>query len=103
MRANSQPVCDGGLGFDYRLHMGIPAFWIKQCERPRNDWEDSHWSVQDIVHTMCYRRRDEHCVAYVECHDQSLVGDKTTSMWLFDAEIYTGMSTLTPPSYIIER
>jgi 1,4-alpha-glucan branching enzyme len=38
------------------------------------------------------RRYKEPCIAYAESHDQALVGDKTISMWLFDAEIYTNMS-----------
>ncbi len=38
-----------------------------------------------LVHTLTNRRYDEKCIAYVECHDQALVGDKTISMWLFDA------------------
>ena len=26
----------------------------------------------------------EPCIAYAECHDQALVGDKTISFWLMD-------------------
>lgn len=50
--------------------------------------------MSTLVHTLTNRRYDEKCIAYVECHDQALVGDKTISMWLFDAEIYSNMSVL---------
>ena len=46
---------------------------------------------------------DEKCVAYVECHDQSLVGDKTSLMWMLDAEIYSGMSVLSEETWTIHR
>lgn len=39
----------------------------------------------DILHTLVNRRHDEKCIVYSESHDQALVGDKTISMWLFDA------------------
>ena len=32
-----------------------------------------------------------------------LAGDKTVAMWLFDAEIYTGMSTFQEATPVIER
>ena len=41
---------------------------------------------------MTNRRHLENCIAYTECHDQALVGDKTLAMWLFDKEIYENMS-----------
>lgn len=31
------------------------------------------------------------------------MGDKTISMWLFDAEIYTGMSTFDKATPVVER
>ena len=34
---------------------------------------------------------------------QALVGDKTLAFWLMDAEMYTHMSILSPPSLIIDR
>ena len=40
---------------------------------------------------MCLRRPGEHTVAYVESHDQALVGDKTLIFRLADASMYTDM------------
>ena len=34
---------------------------------------------------------------------QALVGDKTIAFWLMDKEMYTHMSTMSPPSAIIDR
>ena len=42
-------------------------------------------------------------MAYVECHDQALVGDKTLAFWLMDSEMYTNMSTLSPRTPVIDR
>lgn len=93
------PVSEGGVGFDARLAMSIPDFWVKYLkERP-----DEHWSMSEMVSTLCNRRYTEKAIAYVESHDQSIVGDKTTAFWLMDAEMYTGMSTLNEPSFVIER
>jgi len=46
---------------------------------------DDNWKMGDITHTLINRRMDEKVIAYVESHDQALVGDKTIAMWLFDA------------------
>lgn len=50
---------------------------------------------------MC--RYHEKCIAYAECHDQALVGDKTIAFWLMDAEMYINMSTLSPRTVVIDR
>ena len=94
-----RPVAEGGVGFDFRLAMAIPDFWIKTLKHTR----DEHWKMTDIRHALCNRRYTEGTVGYAESHDQGLVGDKTVAMWLFDAEIYTGMSALQPPSAVVER
>eukprot|EP00887_Chlorella_sp_A99_P001269 scaffold14.g1269.t1 len=39
----------------------------------------------------------------MESHDQALVGDQTVAFRLMGAEMYTGMSALTPPSPVVER
>ena len=83
-----RPVKEGGFGFDYRLAMAIPDMWIKLLK----EVGDYDWSMSHIVHTLTNRRHDEKCIAYAESHDQSIVGDKTTSMWLLNADIYTGMN-----------
>lgn len=81
------PIEDGGIGFDYRLGMGLPDLWIKLVkEQP-----DDAWDLSKIWGDMCLRRKGEKTVAYVESHDQALVGDKTMLMRLADANIYTDM------------
>ena len=56
-----------------------------------------------ICHTLANRRYGEKCIAYAESHDQALVGDKTLAFWLMDKEMYTHMSTMSPPNLIIDR
>ena len=93
------PVEKGGVGFDARLAMSIPDFWVKYLKtRP-----DEQWSTFEMVSTLCNRRYSEKAIAYVESHDQSIVGDKTTAFWLMDAEMYGGMSALNEPSVVIQR
>lgn len=89
---------DGGIGFDYRLSMFMPDMWIKLMKTP-----DEGWSMGHIVHSLTNRRWKEGAVGYCESHDQAIVGDKTISMWLFDAEIYHGMSKLQQPSLQVGR
>jgi 1,4-alpha-glucan branching enzyme len=82
------PIEDGGIGFDYRLNMSVPDNWIKLLKEVKDD----AWNMGNIAHTMTNRRYKEKCVTYAESHDQSIVGDKTIAMWLFDSDIYTKMS-----------
>ncbi|WP_426061917.1 alpha amylase C-terminal domain-containing protein [Hymenobacter sp. B1770] len=87
-----RPIDEGGIGFDYRLAMGIPDFWIKLLKHTPDDY----WPLGDLWHTLSNRRVGEKTVAYAESHDQALVGDKTLAHWLFDAGIYTHMQALDP-------
>ncbi|KAJ6742441.1 14-ALPHA-GLUCAN-BRANCHING ENZYME, partial [Salix viminalis] len=73
------PVQDGGVGFDYRLHMAVADKWIELLQK-----KDEDWRMGDIVHTLTNRRWLEKCVSYAESHDQALVGDKTIAFWLMD-------------------
>ncbi len=75
---------DGGYGFDYRLAMGIPDYWIKMIKEK----SDEQWGVFDIFWKLTDRRRDEKTISYVESHDQALVGDKTVIFRLIDADMY---------------
>lgn len=77
----------GGLGFDYRLGMGIPDYWIKILKHQR----DEEWDIHQIFHTLTNRRWKEKTIAYAESHDQALVGDKTIAFWLMDKEMYWHM------------
>lgn len=78
------PLTDGGMGFDYRLAMGIPDYWIKLLKEKK----DEDWNVTDIFWTLTNRRSDEKTISYVESHDQALVGDKTVIFRLIDSDMY---------------
>ena len=75
---------DGGMGFDYRLAMGIPDYWIKMIKEKR----DEDWGVFDIFWKLTDRRQDEKTISYAESHDQALVGDKTIVFRLIDSDMY---------------
>lgn len=91
-------LSDGGVGFDYRLAMGIPDYWIKLLKHTR----DEDWNVSQLWHELTNRRADEKTINYVESHDQALVGDKTTIFWLADAEMYWKMR-VSDESLVIDR
>lgn len=82
------PIEDGGIGFDYRLAMGLPDMWIKTVKETK----DEFWDINKMWCDMCLRRPGEGTVAYVESHDQALVGDKTMIFRLADANMYTDMN-----------
>ncbi|XP_037491029.1 1,4-alpha-glucan-branching enzyme 1, chloroplastic/amyloplastic [Jatropha curcas] len=92
------PVEDGGVGFDYRLHMAIADKWIEILQK-----RDEDWRMGDIVHTLTNRRWLEKCVAYAESHDQALVGDKTIAFWLMDKDMYDFMALDRPSTPLIDR
>lgn len=81
------PVEDGGIGFDYRLAMGLPDMWVRTIKEKK----DEEWNLGKMWGDMCLRRPGEKSVAYVESHDQALVGDKTLIFRLADASMYTDM------------
>lgn len=81
------PHQDGGLGFDYRMAMGVPDFWIKMIK----EVSDDDWDVGTIFHELTSKRLDEKVVSYAESHDQALVGDKTIIFRLVDKEMYFSM------------
>ena len=87
MAGMARKVDEGGIGFDYRLAMGIPDYWIKVLKEK----SDEAWNLQEIYGTLLNRRHGEKHVAYVESHDQSLVGDKTIAFRLMDKEMYWHM------------
>ena len=84
----ARPLGDGGIGFDYRLAMGVPDFWIKTLKEKR----DEDWNLGEVYGTLLNRRWTEKHVGYLESHDQALVGDKTLAFRLMDAEMYTNMA-----------
>jgi len=77
----------GGVGFDYRLAMGIPDYWIKLIKHVPDD----NWHVGAIWAELINRRDDEKTISYAESHDQALVGDKTIIFRLIDKDMYTNM------------
>ena len=83
----ARPVAEGGLGFDYRLAMGVPDQWIKLLKETR----DEDWNLGAIYRSLLDRRFGEKHVGYVESHDQSLVGDKSLAFQLMDQEMYGNM------------
>jgi 1,4-alpha-glucan branching enzyme len=93
----ARPIEEGGFGFDYRLAMGLADYWVRQAKIA-----DEHWSPTDIYWAMLNRRRDEKHVAYVESHDQSLVGDKTLAFRYMDASMYWHMAR-DRRNYLVDR
>lgn len=81
------PVEYGGIGFDYRLSMGMPDFWIKTLKKKDDDWD-----MQSIYHELSTSRYMEKRIGYVESHDQALVGDKTLIFRMADKEMYWSMN-----------
>lgn len=89
---------EGGLGFDYRLGMGIPDYWIKILKEK----SDEDWDIHEMWHVLTNRRYKEKTIAYCESHDQALVGDKTLAFWLMDKEMYFHM-TVGDENFVIDR
>ncbi|GHV09793.1 1,4-alpha-glucan branching enzyme [Bacteroidia bacterium] len=81
------PAAQGGYGFDYRMAMNIPDYWIKIIKEK----QDQDWHPSGIWWETTNRRADEKTISYAESHDQALVGDKTIIFRLIDAEMYWHM------------
>ncbi len=92
------PIRYGGIGFDYRLSMGVPDFWIRMIKSAGC----SHWNLHEMWYELTTRRPQEKVIGYCESHDQALVGDKTIIFRLADSEMYTGMDR-TYHSPVIDR
>ncbi|GMH40177.1 hypothetical protein BSKO_08081 [Bryopsis sp. KO-2023] len=94
-----RPVHEGGIGFDYRLGMGLPDKWFEIVDTTK----DEDWSMQSIVDFLGNRRTTEKTVAYLESHDQCLVGGQTFAFKLIGPEMYTNMTALDSSSAVVER
>ena len=92
------PIRDGGVGFDYRLGMAIPDFWIRMLK----EIPDEQWNIGEIWHVLTDRLPGVKTVAYAESHDQALVGDKTLAFRLMDKEMYDKMDRASE-SVVIDR
>ena len=80
------PVSEGGIGFDYRLAMGVSDHWFRLFDLP-----DETWNMSGLYHELVNRRADERSIGYVESHDQALVGGKSAMFTLADAAMYYNM------------
>jgi len=87
MAGLAAPFEAGGVGFDFRMAMGIADHWIKWIKEK----SDEQWSVGEMWWELTNKRADEHTVSYAECHDQALVGDKTIIFRLIDKDMYWSM------------
>jgi 1,4-alpha-glucan branching enzyme len=77
-----------GYGFNFRLSMGVPDFWIKLIK----EMPDEQWDIGKLMYELTSHRPEEKTISYCESHDQALVGDKTLIFRMLDAEMYTGMN-----------
>ncbi len=92
------PLKLGGIGFDYRLSMGIADHWIKWIKERR----DEEWNMGEIYYELTNKRSDERTISYAECHDQAMVGDKTIIFRLIDKDMYTSMN-ITSDNLVVDR
>ncbi len=88
MAGLAAPFQAGGVGFDFRMSMGVADHWIKWIK----ERSDEQWSMGEIWYELTNKRVDEKTISYAECHDQALVGDKTIIFRLMDKEMYTAMN-----------
>ena len=98
MAGLAAPVSAGGVGFDYRMSMGVPDMWIKIIKEK----DDHDWDMQGLWYELTNKRADEKTISYAECHDQALVGDKTIIFRLIDKEMYYSMDKATK-NQIVDR
>lgn len=98
MAGLAAPFDNGGIGFDFRMSMGVPDHWIKWIK----ELPDEQWSMGEIFWVLTDKRQDEKTVSYAECHDQAMVGDKTLMFRLLDKDMYTSMS-VDSVSHIVDR
>ena len=83
----ARPIIEGGLGFDYRLGMAMPDFWIRILKEKI----DEEWNLEEMFSVLTNRLPDVKTVAYCESHDQALVGDQTIAFRLMQSDIYFHM------------
>ncbi|MBR6345981.1 MAG: alpha amylase C-terminal domain-containing protein [Bacteroidales bacterium] len=88
MAGLAAPFNEGGVGFDFRMSMGVADHWIKWIK----ELSDEQWSMGAIWWELTNKRADEKTISYAECHDQALVGDKTLIFRLMDKEMYFSMN-----------
>lgn len=92
------PIEDGGVGFDYRLGMAVPDFWIKLIK----EYPDQEWDINKMWNIMTDRLPQVKTVAYCESHDQAMVGDQTIAFRLMDKSMYWDMDR-TSVNMLVDR
>ena len=88
MAGLAAPFEMGGIGFDFRMSMGVADNWIKWIK----ELTDDQWSMGEMWWQLTNKREDEKTISYAECHDQAMVGDKTIAFRLMDKEMYFSMN-----------
>ena len=86
----ARPIEEGGIGFDFRMAMGVPDYWIKTLKHK----QDEEWDMFELWHQLTNRPARERSIGYAESHDQALVGDQTLAFRLMNKEMYFSMSAL---------
>jgi 1,4-alpha-glucan branching enzyme len=92
------PVSVGGIGFGYRLSMGVPDLWIKTLKEKT----DEAWDLGHLLYELGAHRTEEKTISYAESHDQALVGDKTLIFRLIDKDMYDHMQ-IGDTNLVVER
>lgn len=92
------PPLRGGLGFDFRLGLGLPPLWAHVAAHA----QPGRWPLRRIASELCRRRPSERTIAYAECHDQCLVGGRTLACVLLGEQIHSHMSALAPLTPALE-
>jgi 1,4-alpha-glucan branching enzyme len=87
MPGMARSVPEGGIGFDFRLGMAIPDYWIRLLKEK----SDELWDLDEMFKVITDRLPDVKTVAYAESHDQALVGDQTIAFRLMQSDIYFHM------------
>lgn len=98
MAGLAAPFEAGGMGFDFRMAMGVADHWIKWIKEK----SDEQWNMGEIWWELTNKRKDEKTISYAECHDQAMVGDKTLIFRLLDKEMYTSMN-MESKNLIVDR
>jgi 1,4-alpha-glucan branching enzyme len=93
-----RPIHEGGFGFDYRLGMALPDYWVKILKEK----QDEEWDIHEMWHVMNNRLPDVKTVAYCESHDQAMVGEQTLANRLMEGSIHFHMMK-TDPDPVVER
>ena len=88
MAGLAAPLENGGVGFDFRMSMGVADNWIKWIK----ELADDEWGMGEMWWQLTNKREDEKTISYAECHDQAMVGDKTIAFRLMDKEMYFSMN-----------